>query len=99
METMHITFAADKFPPGKIVATPGALAAIEATGTLADTLLVRHLSGDWGNLEAEDVAVNEAAVANGRQILSEYQLDSNTAVWIITEGDRSYTTILLPDEY
>jgi hypothetical protein len=93
-------FAADKlFQPGQIVATPAALAAIEATGTLPDTLFVRHLTGDWGNLCADDVAMNEAAVANGRHILSEYQLDGKTKIWIITDADRLHTTILLPDEY
>ncbi len=86
------------FQLGQLVATPGA---IEATG--GDTLqfvplIDRHLSGDWGDLCDEDKATNADALTHGNRILSAYTLN-DTKLWVITERDRSVTTILLPDEY
>lgn len=61
--------------------------------------LARHLSGDWGDMDEEDKATNDWAVDNGSRILSSYNVREGLKVWIITEADRSATTILLPEEY
>ena len=87
------------FPLGSIVATPDAIRALEAAGTSAAELLRRHATGDWGELDAEDVQSNNDAVRHGNRILSSYPLDAHTKVWIITEWDRSATTLLLPENY
>ena len=88
-----------KFEPGQIVATPGALAAFEASGEEPLTFLHRHLSCDWGDLSAGDKQENELSVREGFRILSAYTLSDGTKIWIITEADRSATTFLLPEEY
>jgi hypothetical protein len=89
-----------KFPLGRLVATPGADAALDAVGENPTTFLRRHWRGDWGELDAEDVAENEFSLAKGFRLLSRYTLnDGTTVIWIITEADRSTTTILLPSEY
>jgi hypothetical protein len=59
----------------------------------------RHLTGDWGDLEVEDKVENELSLREGFRLLSAYHLPDGTKVWIITEADRSVTTVLLPDEY
>lgn len=87
------------FLPGQVVATPGALAALEANQCLPLDLLQRHLTGDWGVLYAEDETSNEEAVAEGLRILSNYPLADGSRLWIITEADRSVTTLLLPEDY
>lgn len=62
--------------------------------------VVRHKTGDWGNLCEEDKQLNDSAVVDGGRILSAYEIGENKVkIWIITEADRSYTTILLPEEY
>jgi hypothetical protein len=61
--------------------------------------LARHAIGDWGELEPTDVAENEYSVAHGFRLLSSYQTDAGETLWIITEADRSATTLLLPEEY
>jgi hypothetical protein len=88
-----------KFPLGQVVATPGALGALQATGQSPMTFLQRHSQGDWGELDQEDVAENEFSLVNGLRLLSAYSLSGGTRIWIITEADRSATTILLPSEY
>jgi len=88
-----------KFPLGKIVATPGALAALEEAGDTPASLLDRHAAGDWGELGAEDIRENEFSLANGFRLLSAYTLSTGERIWIITESDRSCTTLLLPSEY
>ncbi len=87
------------FPLGKIVITPGASAAFEATGEHPRHFLVRHSAGDWGELSSEDKTTNDHAFRDGDRLLSAYSLKDGTKIWIITEWDRSVTTILLPDEY
>ncbi len=62
-------------------------------------LLNRHVTGDWGDLEDEDKEENELSVKEGFRILSAYELETDVKIWVITEWDRSATTILLPDEY
>ena len=62
--------------------------------------LLMHQKGDWGNLDEDDKMLNDTAVENGGRILSAYEIGKNKVkIWIITEADRSYTTILLPEEY
>ena len=61
--------------------------------------LVRHMNGDWGELDEFDREQNERAVGHGGRLMSRYSTRSGTVFWIITEHDRSYTTILLPMEY
>ena len=90
------------FPLGQLYATPGALEILgedEAVRFDAiDQLLQRHARGDWGEVCEEDAEANRAAVREESRILSVYKIEKQT-VWIITEADRSATTILLPDEY
>jgi hypothetical protein len=88
-----------RFPLGRIVATPGALEALERNREAACTFLGRHQSGDWGDLETADRTENDRAVIQAMRILSAYRLTDGTRIWIITEADRSSTCILLPDEY
>ncbi len=89
------------FELGRVYATPGALGAIEEAGQTPGDFLQRHLSNDWGELDAHDSSLNDAAVRSGEdRIFSAYLLgDGVTNIWIITERDRSSTTILRPDEY
>jgi hypothetical protein len=87
------------FPLGQIVATPGALAALERPNQPAIYFLARHTIGDWGELEPSDVAENEYSVTHRFRLLSSYETDAGERLWIITEADRSATTLLLPEEY
>lgn len=88
-----------QFSTGQIVATPGALRLLEQHRILPSQLLERHIRADFGVVPPEDAEVNRAAIehADGR-ILSSYPVGDDR-VWIITEWDRSLTTLLLPDEY
>ena len=88
-----------KFPLGQIVATPGALAALEKFSEDPDTFLTRHACGDWGDLSEEDRKENEFSLAHGLRLLSTYTLKNGDKLWIISEADRSSTTLLLPNEY
>ena len=87
------------FPPGHIVATPGALDALRGSGPALAVLLARHLSGQWGDLDAHDQQANDAALRDGSRLLSAYTLDDGTRIWVLTEADRSSTCVLLPQEY
>ena len=87
------------FPLGRIVATPGALRALERANQSAESFLGRHAVGDWGELDREDVRENEYSVTHGFRLLSSYTTAAGEKLWIITEADRSSTTLLLPDEY
>lgn len=87
------------FDLGECVATPAALEALAASGESAAVLLRRHISGDWGTVCPEDRRANDAAVAAGERVLSEYRLRSGEVIWIITEADRGSTCVLLPGEY
>lgn len=93
-----------KFSLGRIVKTPGAIHALLAAGQSADEFLSRHVTGDWGDLDAEDKALNNAALVDGSRILSAFTTRTGTRIWIITEavndvGLRYGTTLLLPEEY
>ena len=85
-------------PLGRVVATPGALNLLMDAGEGPFDYLARHATGDWGELCAFDRQQNERALRNGARVLSSYAV-GECRVWIITEADRSITTILLPEEY
>ena len=87
------------FNLGQLVATPGALAAIEESGDSLVTYLNRHVTGDWDELDAHDQKENDLGISHNLRILSAYTLSSGVKLWIITEADRSSTTALLPEEY
>ena len=87
------------FPPGEIVATPGALALLEKANKSVLELLSRHLRGDWGDLCQEDKTENELSLKYGFRLMSSYPVTPTEKLWIITEADRSVTTLLLPEEY
>ena len=86
-----------KFQIGRTVITPGALKAISES-TIQQSIS-RHLTGDWGDVCPEDARANEHALGEYARLLSVYHDGSGTKFWIITEADRSVTTILLPNEY
>jgi hypothetical protein len=86
-----------RVPLGRTVATPAALAAVSQPDILA--ALRRHAAGDWGNVDPDDRAANDLALATGGRLLSVYESAEETTFWVITEADRSVTTVLLPDDY
>ncbi len=88
-----------KFELGQIVATPGALTTLGEHGIDPMSLVLRHVEGDFGDLDAEDAQSNEFALISEARIFSAYNLPKGDRVWVITEWDRSYTTMLLPEEY
>lgn len=98
--------SAPLFPLGQIVATPGALDAARYPGQFLE-LLARHVRGDWGCIDNEDADTNDEAVREGFRVLSAYPIDpalpckgfGKNCLWVITEADRSVTTILLPEDY
>jgi hypothetical protein len=85
-------------PLGRVVATPGALKLLTEAREHPFNYLARHATGDWGELCAFDRRQNEIALREGSRVLSSYEVPAGR-VWIITEADRSITTILLPEEY
>ena len=87
------------FDLGQVVATPGALQALGEARQGPVEFLARHVTGDWGVVCEEDKAENELSVREGFRILSAYRLRTGVKVWVITEADRSATTLLLPSEY
>ena len=88
-----------KFPLGRLAATPGALEALAASGQTAEFLFARHASGDWGEVNEEDQKLNDEALIHGDRLLSAYRTLRGVKLWVITEGDRSSTVALLPQEY
>ena len=86
-----------RFSFGRIVITPGAASVLKRPAQTRE-LLARHISGDWGDVPPEDAAENERSVKEGCRILSAYKVN-RTRLWVLTEADRSVTTILLPSEY
>ena len=85
------------FPLGQIVATPNALGKLTQKDIRA--ALRRHATGDWGELSEEDRKENEFSVEKRLRLLSSYRGENDVKFWIITEADRSSTTILLPEDY
>ena len=99
MTTKQPTTFKPRFPLGQVVATPGAIDALNAAGLHASTFLDRHITGDWSELPKEDRQSNEDALKYGSRIFSSYKLPDGSKLWIITEAGRSVTTLLLPNEY
>jgi len=91
---MNMTFSL-----GQILATPGALAALGESEETPAVFLARHALRDWGDVSASDKRANDAALRDGTRLLSAYRTARGAKLWIITEADRSATTILLPEEY
>jgi hypothetical protein len=92
------------FSLGQILATPGALEAIEQAGQSPAEFLDRHAQGDWGEVGEEDAESNNQALLDGSRLLSVYRTSTGIKLWIITEAAdeshlRAATTILLPEEY
>ena len=88
------------FPLGQIVSTPGALDALARANQQPDAFLNRHAAGDWGaELSEEDKAENEYSLQHGFRILSSYRTIAGEKLWVITEADRSVTSLILPKEY
>jgi hypothetical protein len=87
------------FALGRLFATPGVIRAVVVAGDDLFAHLALHARGDWGDVDAEDWRANDQALVGGARVLSAYCLRDGTKVWIITEADRSATTVLLPDEY
>lgn len=88
-----------KFDLGQVVTTPGAAQALERAGQDATFFLGKHVSGDWGDVCEEDQNSNFQALRDGGRLVSLFVTLKGDAILIITEHDRSLTTILLPEEY
>jgi hypothetical protein len=102
-----------RFAVGQLAATPGALALLEQHRINIVALINRHIQGSWGDICADDAEQNEAAIELGNRVMSVYRLvdaqrlaatpfgkrNDLPTVWVITEADRSVTTLLLPSEY
>ena len=88
-----------RFALGQTYITPGAEVALMISGQTAIEFLRRHMSCDWGELSDDDIAENELSLKQGFRLLSNYQTGKGQQLWIITEADRSATTVLLPSEY
>ena len=86
-----------KFSLGQLVATPNALNRIPNDEIVS--ALSRHVRGEWGDLDSHDLNANENALKHGGRLFSEYHSTDKIKFWIITEADRSVTTVLLPEDY
>jgi hypothetical protein len=89
------------FEMGRTLATTGAMAVLEERDQqdLLQSVMHRHVYGDWGDVCDDDWRANEQALQHGDRLVSVYQIDSELTLWIITETDRSQTTVMLPEEY
>jgi hypothetical protein len=90
-------FTMARFELGRLVATPAALFLLDGQDMHPLDLVTRHSDGDWGDLGQEDVDANEEAVTSGGRLLSRFRVGTRS-VWVISESDRSATTVLLPEE-
>ena len=88
-----------RFPLGRVVATPGALSALEKAEQHPAEFLDRHVNGDWGEVPDADKQENELSVEQGFRILSAYTTSAGDKIWILTEADRSATILMVPEEY
>jgi hypothetical protein len=89
--------SAVKFQLGQIVATPNALNHLTQDDIRSG--IIRHQSGDWGDLDADDRKENDLSLERGTRLLSVYHASNGVTFWIITEADKSSTTVLLPEDY
>ena len=97
--TNHDQASRSSFSLGRTLATPGCLQALEEAGESASDFLRRHQAKDWGEVCKEDRRANDDALVQGTRLLSAYRTKLGVKIWVITEADRSSTTILLPEEY
>ncbi len=88
-----------RFALGTLLTTPGASDALLASHQIPPEFLLPHKHGDWGELDPEDRRQNEQALLHGGRVLSAYRTRTEDKLWVITEWDRSATTLLLPEEY
>ncbi|MFT0546137.1 hypothetical protein ACMHYO_07240 [Allopusillimonas ginsengisoli] len=100
-EAVFITLVPNmRFPPGQLILTAGVDELVQQGRLNPSMYLRRHLGGDWGDLVEGDSQLNDAALALGQdRLFSSYQIAPDLKIWIITEWDRSVTTLLLPSEY
>jgi hypothetical protein len=94
---MSAIIIAARFPLGRVVTTANALETLTQEDII--TGIQRHQAGDWGDLEPDDKAANEMALIEGTRLLSAYRSANAKTFWIITEADRSVSTVLLPEDY
>lgn len=91
-----------KFSLGQVVMTAGIANFVNEIGINGELelsrLIGRHVNGDWGDVSEDDKVMNDEAVKDGDRIMSSYKLNGET-IWVVTEWDRSVTTVLFPDEY
>ncbi len=99
MEAIFFVVVEKLFELGACVITPAAEKKLASIQIEPIELLTRHVSGDWAEMDEEDQALNKDAIANGDRILSVYTFENDVKFYVITEWDRSVTTILLPSEY
>jgi hypothetical protein len=97
LEAQHKLQITRKFPLGEVLTTPGVLVAVSSQDIIK--AMLRHARCDWGKLDSDDRKANNAALATNGRLLSSYNSATGIKFWIITEGDRSVTTVLLPEEY
>jgi len=88
-----------RFALGQTYITPGAEEALMIAGQTAIEFLRRHMTCDWSELADDDAQENELSLREGFRVLSAYRTSKGQKLWIITEADRSSTTIVLPSEY
>lgn len=88
-----------RFPLGRVVATRNCLNHLMSIRASALPYLARHQRGDWGSLGNYEKQANEDALLHGGRILSKYLLKDGTPIYVITEADRSYTTVMLVGDY
>ena len=89
--------AVQSFPLGRVVITPNALEQLSPADVQLG--LQRHHAGDWGDLGEEDWMENDKALRTGLRLLSSYRSGGGVTFWVITESDRSATTLLMPEDY
>ena len=94
-----IVLSNPRFSLGRVVATPGVLDALKDSGQSSFEFISRHARGDWGEVCADDAAANEQSLTDGSRLLSVYHTAKGVKIWVITEADRSATTVMLPEEY
>ena len=87
------------FDLGQLAATPASVEVVASAGFHPIQFFARHVSGDWGELPPEDIQTNKDALMYGERIFSAYNLNTGEKIYVITEWDRSVTTLLLPSEY
>ena len=99
MVAINSSSSRQRFPLGRIVATPAALDAMAKSGDSAHGLLMGHVTGDFGTVCKADWKANEDAIVQGERVFSAHLLKDGQKIWVITEADRSSSTILMPSDY